>query len=230
MTITGAGGAQRVFQPDSRTAGAFFSEPGDTGTLTSDGEGGYLLTEADGTATDYNANGTLNYIQDTNGNRITAGYTGGRLTSLTASSGQSITIAYNAAGLISTVTDSQGRVTTYTYDATNQYLIAVTGFNGQTTTYTYNTAERDARAELLSNALTSITFPGGTHQYFTYDSEGRLAGTSSDGGAQPQSFAYALGEVSVTDGTGDTSHHVLQRAGPGGEERRPAGQRHPQHL
>ena len=64
-----------------------FSEPGDTGTLTADGLGGYLLTEADGTATDYNPNGTLNYIQDTNGNRITAGYTGGQLTSLTASSG-----------------------------------------------------------------------------------------------------------------------------------------------
>ena len=108
VTITGAGGAQRIFQPDSRTAGAYFSEPGDTGTLTADGHGGYLLTEADGTATDYNANGTLNYIQDTNGNRITAGYTGGRLTSLTASSGQSITIAYNAAGLISSVTDSAG--------------------------------------------------------------------------------------------------------------------------
>ena len=108
VTITGAGGAQRVFQPDSRTAGTYFSEPGDTGTLTSDGNGGYLLTEADGTATDYNANGTLNYIQDTNGNRITAGYTSGRLTSLTASSGQSIDIAYNAAGLISSVTDSAG--------------------------------------------------------------------------------------------------------------------------
>ena len=30
VTVTGADGAQRVFQPDSRTAGAFFSEPGDT--------------------------------------------------------------------------------------------------------------------------------------------------------------------------------------------------------
>ena len=38
VTITGADGAQRVFQPDSRTAGTFFSEPGDTGTLTSDGQ------------------------------------------------------------------------------------------------------------------------------------------------------------------------------------------------
>ena len=57
-----------------------------------------------------------------------------------------------------------------------------------------------------------------------------LAGTSNDGGAQPQSFAYALGEVSVTDGTGDTSQPLLQRAGPGREEHRPPGQRHAQHV
>ena len=36
---------------------------------------------------------------------------------------------------------------------------------------------------------------------------------SSDGGAQPQSFAYALGEVSVTDGTGDTSNHYYNEQG-----------------
>ena len=53
MTITGAAGAQRVFQPDSRTAGAYFSQSGDTGTLRADGRGGYLLTEADGIETDY---------------------------------------------------------------------------------------------------------------------------------------------------------------------------------
>jgi len=208
VTITGAGGAQRVFQPDSRTAGVFFSEPGDTGRLKSDGKGGYLLTEANGTATDYNPNGTLNYIQDTNGNRITAGYTSGRLTSLTASSGPSIAIAYNAAGLISTVTDSQGRVTTYTYDALNQYMLAVKGFNGQTTSYTYNNPILIGGSSIPNSygALLSITFPGGTHQYFTYDGEGRLASTYNDGNAQPQSFAYALGEVSVTDGTNDTSH------------------------
>ena len=109
VTITGPAApsaSSSPIQPHRRAR--IFSEPGDTGTLTADGHGGYLLTEADGTATDYNANGTLNYIQDTNGNRITAGYTSGQLTSLTASSGQSIIIAYNAAGLISTVTDSAG--------------------------------------------------------------------------------------------------------------------------
>src|SRR5208337_3270735 len=167
---------------DSRDPGTFFSEPGDPGTLTSDGHGGYLLTEVDGTVTDYNANGTLNYIQDTNGNKITAGYTGGRLTSLIASSGPSINIAYNTAGLISTVTDSLGRVTTYTYDSSNKYLTAVTGFNGQTTTYTYNTPPLIAGSPIPNSygALLSVAFPGGTHQYFTYDSEGRLAGTSND--------------------------------------------------
>ena len=87
----------------------------------------------------------------------------------------------------------------------------MTGFNGQTTSYTYNTTSGVLRPH--PNALTSITFPGGTHQYFTYDSEGRLAGTSNDGGAQPQSFAYALGEVSVTDGTGDTSQLYYNEQG-----------------
>ncbi len=217
VTITGAGGALRVFQPDSRTAGTYFSEPGDTGTLTTDGQGGYLLTEADGTATDYNPNGTLNYIEDTNGNRITAGYTGSQLTSLTASSGQFLNIGYNTAGLISLVTDSAGRTTTYRYDAQNLHLISVTGYNGQTTSYTYeNVASSGGTGSPPSpneNALASITFPGGTHQYFTYDSEGRLATTSGDGGAQLQSFVYALGEVSVTDGTGDTSHLYYNEQG-----------------
>ncbi len=129
-------------------------------------------------------------MQDTDGNRITAGYTGGQLTSLTASSGQYIDIAYNAAGLISSITDSAGRTTTYNYDPTNTYLISVNGFNGQTTNYTYDTTSGDA----AQNALETITIPGGTHEYFTYDSLGRLAGISQDGGAEPETFAYSLGQ------------------------------------
>jgi YD repeat-containing protein len=163
VTIIGADGAQRIFQPDSRTVGTFFSEVGDTGTLHSDGKGGYLLTEANGTATDYNPNGTLNYIEDTNGNRITAGYTGGRLVSLTASSGQSIAIAYNSSGLISSVSDSEGRTTTYAYDLANMDLVSVTSYNGQTTTYTYDTQVLVVNLlEIVSpqiyHALTSIAF------------------------------------------------------------------------
>jgi RHS repeat-associated protein len=207
-TTTDPGGGQEIFVPDSRTLGTYFSQPGDPNTLTADGLGGYLLTQPDGMATDYSPNGTLNYMQDTDGNRITAGYTDGRLTSLTASSGQSITMGYNSAGLISSVTDSQGRTTTYTYDSTDTYLIAVTGYNGQTTTYSYDTGTDPAQ-----NTPTEIAFPGGTHQYFTYDSERRLASTYSDGGAEPLTFAYNLGEVDATDGTGDTTKFFYNEQG-----------------
>ena len=161
------------------------------------------------TQTDYTSGGTLNYVQDTNGNRITAGYTGGLLTSLTASSGQSLTIAYNTAGLISSVSDSTGRTTTYNYDASNTYLVSVNGWNGQTTNYTYDTTAGDA----AQNAIQTITIPGGTHEYFTYDGHGWLASTYADGGTQPHSYVYSLGQVSVTDVHGDTSSYYYNEQG-----------------
>ena len=64
---------QRLFRPARRPRHP--AEP----------NGRHVLLAGDPTvrSSDFNADGTLNYIQDTNGNRITAGYTGGRLTSLT---------------------------------------------------------------------------------------------------------------------------------------------------
>ena len=47
---------------------------GDNGVLTKLSGGGYQLTETNGSSTVFNANGTLNYVQDSNGNRITATY------------------------------------------------------------------------------------------------------------------------------------------------------------
>src|SRR5262249_41634895 len=82
VVITEPGGGQRIFQPDSRPGGAFFAQPGDHGILAALTGGGYTLTELNGQVTAYNADGNLAYVQDANGNRITAGYTGGLLTSL----------------------------------------------------------------------------------------------------------------------------------------------------
>jgi RHS repeat-associated protein len=202
VTINEPGGGQLTFEPDDRTSGAYFSPLGDTSTLSADGHGGYLLTAVDGTETDFTSAGLLNYMQDTDGNRITAGYTNGLLSSLTASTGQYINIAYNTAGLVSSLTDSDGRTTTYGYDSTNTYLTSVTAYTGQVTGYSYDTTASDPAL----NSLTTISFPGGTHQYFTYDSEGRLASTYGDNGTSPETFGYNLGQVSVTDGTGDTSN------------------------
>ena len=78
--------------------GSYTDAPGEYGTLTLV-SGAYQYVQTDGTIIAFNTNGTLNYEQDTNGNRITAGYnSSGELTSLTASNGSAITIAYNAQG------------------------------------------------------------------------------------------------------------------------------------
>ncbi len=82
VTVTMPSGQERIFQPDSRYTDVYFSQPGDTGTLaaipssTPGGAPSFVLQEADGTEEYFNSNGTLGYIQDSQGDRITAGYTG----------------------------------------------------------------------------------------------------------------------------------------------------------
>ena len=166
-----------------------------------------------------------NYIQDTNGNRITAGYTGGQLTSLTDTSGASLTIAYNAAGLIASVTSSDGRAVKYTYDS-GEHLTSVTGYDGKVTQYTYIAGSNLA----TQNALASIQFPDGTSQSFTYNAAGQLAGTSQTGGADPVSYGYNVGEVTVTDAAGRRQSILLRRERPAGQDRRPAGNTTLRHV
>ena len=215
VTVTMPSGAQRVFQPDSRgTSRPYFSQPGDYGVLTAVGSGCYSLLETDGQIEFFTADGTLGYVQDIHGNRIVAGYdTDGRLTSLTsfpsgaATAGGLLTIAYNLAGLIESVTAPDGRTVGYTYDAGQ--LTRVQGYDGRSTQYAYGTTGSATEA----HALTSIQYADGTHQYFTYDSQGRLAGTSLDGGAQPLGFDYNLGQVTLTDANQDATQYFFNEDG-----------------
>src|SRR5262249_22567615 len=123
VTVTTANGVRRRFQPDSR--GGYFAQLGDPGTLTSGPGGTFILREGDGQTTAFGADGKLVFFEDTKGNKVTVGYTGDLLTSLTSAGGQSLSFAYNSGGRITTVTDSSGRVTGYTYDASNLFLTSV---------------------------------------------------------------------------------------------------------
>ncbi|HEY4233761.1 MAG TPA: RHS repeat-associated core domain-containing protein, partial [Lacipirellulaceae bacterium] len=207
VDVLGPDGSLRRFQPDSR--GGYFDQPGDHGILAALPGGGYTLTELDGQITAYNANGTLNYIQDSNGNRITASYTGGLLTKLTSSGGQFLSLAYNSAGLVSSITDSAVRTTTYHYDPSSQYLTSVVDFDGQTTSYTYDTSSNAATA----HALLSVTHSDGTHDYFSYDATGKLIDAHHDGGTEDTIFAYSMGEVSLTDTFADTTKYSFDNRG-----------------
>jgi RHS repeat-associated protein len=198
VVVASGDGSQRRYQPDSR--GGYFDEPGDDVTLRKLASGVYTVTEPNGLVTAFRADGKVDYVQDTNGNRITVGYTNGLLTSLTHSSGQSLQIAYNSGGLIKAITDpATDRTTTYAYDATNEHLITVTTFDNRTTTYSYDLGTNPASA----NALLSVAHPDDTHEFFVYDLQGRLKETHRDGGAEQITYTYGPGgAVTATDAAG----------------------------
>ncbi|WP_367871727.1 hypothetical protein [Luteolibacter sp. Populi] len=212
ITISTGGGDQAVYLPDSRYQGRYFSVPGDQATLVAVA-GGYRHTTLEGIQTYFLANGQLNYLQDPAGNRITATFTADKLTKLTASSGQFLSLAYNAAGRISQLTNSATETTTYTYDAANSHLLAVTGTDGRVTTYSYQTTAGSAAL----HALTSIAPPGGTVMSLAYDTKGRLASVSANGGLIPQTL-FLHRRLREHHGRRGGRHEALLRRG------RPAGQ------
>jgi len=201
-----SGGALSFFvhQPN----GGYLDTAGEYGTLTKTG-GVFTFTDTSGTQYFFLLNGQLNYVQDTNGNRITLDYNNqNQLVSLTYSNpsdpsepGEELTLTYNGQGLVFQVADGTGNTWTYQYDAAG-HLLSVTAPGptaaGLTTSYTYDTGTNAEAA----NALLSITNPDGSQQIFTYDAAtGRLNGTSQSGGSVTgqASITYAyLGQAEVT--------------------------------
>jgi RHS repeat-associated protein len=192
------GGNLRFFarNPD----GSYSGVPGDFATLTLTA-GASRLRESSGEVTAFRSDGQLAYLQDTNNNRLTAGYTGSQLTSITNTNGSALTFHYNAQGRIDLVTDPAGRVANYAYDATGEHLISVTTTAG-TIEYGYTSETSGPRAF----AITSISYPDGTHLFFDYDNRGRLVSHQQDGAANALSFTYDIANYRVTDALGNSTY------------------------
>jgi RHS repeat-associated protein len=202
VTIEYSGRVRTFFiQPN----GTYQGVPGDAATVSLQ-NGVYTLRETDGSLAVFNPDGTLNYIEDTNGNKITANYTGGLLTSFVDATRDTVAFAYNAQGRITQVTDPVGRVSTYSYDPTGQLLLSVTDPTG-TTSYTYVTDQGAPR----QYALVSITRPDGSQTLFNYDAQGRLVSQEADlAGDEKVTYAYdGEGGISVTDAGGGTSTYFV---------------------
>jgi RHS repeat-associated protein len=182
-----------------QTGGSYFGYPGDQGTLVKL-NGAFQLREANGAVTAFRSDGLLDYLQDANGNRLTAGYTGTQLTRLTHSNGSFLTLAYNAQGRLSQVTEPNGDIATYEYDASGEHLVQVTTTAG-VTEYTYTTDATGPRA----HALASISFPDGMHRFFQYDSRGWLAEQEADGGAERMTYTYGANTVNATSADNKTT-------------------------
>jgi RHS repeat-associated protein len=204
VAIHGPNGTDRFF--GRFNDGSYTALGGDHGQLIVT-NGAFRLIEADKTIWQFNPSNHLDYVADPNGNRITCGYTGLQLTSLTHSSGKQLLLQYNGAGHLSQLTDPLGagvgddRITTYEYDGAGEHLIRVTAPGNRVSTYAYHTTGIPQRL----HALTNVTHPDLTQDSFAYDTKGRLIQTSQNccGGAQQVTYAYdSAGTVTVTDASG----------------------------
>jgi len=188
-------GSVRTFVADG--SNGYVGTDGEYGIVNRNGDGAYSLREQSGVTYRFNDDLTLAAITDTNGNSITASYTNGKLSALTHSAGQSMSLVYDANGKLFQVSDPTGETTTYTYDASGNYLQQVTTSDNQTTSYTYDTNNR---------SLTSVTNAAGNTLAYTYDSFNRLQETSLNNGAEVTTYSYdAAGTLTTTDATGTQS-------------------------
>lgn len=150
--------------------GGYEDPPGDEGTTLTDDNGTYELTQPDGDVDQFNPNGTLEDVEDPDGNEITCGYNGSDdLDSLTDPDGDSINLDYNSDGEVDMLTDSTGQTVTLDYNSSNE-LTSYTTVSG-TTTFTYVTGQSAAQ----NGALAGISYANGTSVFFKYDSVGRLS-------------------------------------------------------
>jgi RHS repeat-associated protein len=206
VTVNGPGGSRRLFQPDSR--GGWFSQAGDHGTLTDLGGGRYALREPRGLLRIFGNDGRIEYVEDPNGNRITATWSDAQLLSLTHSSGQTLQFVYSA-GLLQSVTDPVGRTTTFHYDG-GSHLTNVTQFDGNGVAYTYLNGQGLVR----EHALNEVTYPGGLREIFSYNAQGRIESMAQGCCGGSVNFAYdAFGTVVVSDSLTNRTKFYLDHHG-----------------
>ena len=167
VTIRSPGGTRHFAEEED---GSFSGELGDDGQLSLQGNR-FILRETSGAISRFNATtGQLLEVEDRNGNKVTLNYVGGNLASLVHSNGDQFTLSYNAQGRLRQLLDQADRGTTFDYDPAGEHLLRVTGPDG-TTSYTYDTTDGSPQ----EHAVKSVTLLDGTHVFYDYDAQGRLA-------------------------------------------------------
>ena len=169
-------------------------------TLVKHSNNTYTLTTKDQYTYGFNTDGYMNWMKDRNGNTVTIAVNAtGQVTAVTDQAGRATSIAYSS-NRISTITDPAGRVVAYAYDAAGR-LSSVKDPNGYFTYYTYHTSG-DATGLLStvkdhsnSNVLESIT-------YLPKQGD-RLprVGTTTDSMNNTRTYAYndSDGKLTATD-------------------------------
>lgn len=168
--------------------------------LVKNTDGTYTITETDGTKTNFNKNGKISSIVDTNDNKSTFVYeTSGKLTKIQDASGRETTLTYNTNGYVSSITDPANHKTSYEYDASGN-LTKVTDPEGKVTTLSYDT----------DHNITGVTDARSTKTTVGYDTSDRVSSISRPitiyGATETSKTTYSYDSTnlvtSVTDGEG----------------------------
>jgi len=185
-----------LLQP--RSDGTYAAENG-ASILSRNGDGTSTLAARDGSSIVFGTDRRPISFVDTNGNRVTLTYSGEKLTSIQHSDGDTFTIAYNPRGRISTLTDHEGKVTSYSYNAEGTLLTSVTARDGSITTYAYD--QNGGRY-----GLSGITSPGGITRGFRHDGDGRIVATwlNSNQEAVPLSYDADTRTTTIRDAAGSS--------------------------
>jgi RHS repeat-associated protein len=227
-------GSTRTFAiPSPSQTNQYLGVPGDYGVLTINADGTWTLTETNGMVYHFKPgagplNQVLDYIQDLNGNRITATYTNGLVTSVVDSVGNTISFVYDSLGHITQSTDPVGRVTSYTYDIKSDtlhstFLTSISDSTG-TTSFAWNEGGPSGVGYFDPSCVTTycepaigvntVTYPNGTHTYYNYDALGRMTNQYRDGSAETVNYTYGpAGAMSVANADGDVSQVIPNQYG-----------------
>jgi RHS repeat-associated protein len=161
---------------------------------------GWSVSENNVTET-FDADGKLLSIQNLDGRTINLTYDAltSRLSQVTDDIGSSITFAYNAQGLISTITDQGARYWQFGYDSNNN-LTSVTNPDSTVKIYHYDDPD-------FVHALTGITDERGTDfATYAYNTDGKAVASYHSGNAGRVDITYGTnGTRTVTNGRSVTS-------------------------
>ncbi|KRF04509.1 hypothetical protein ASG89_21940 [Paenibacillus sp. Soil766] len=173
-------------------------------------DGTYTLTFGDQNTYFFDPSGNLTKMLDRNGGTVTVTNMEGKLLITEPQSGQTLTVKFNALGLVESVSDQLGRSVNFHYDSTHM-LTEITDANGKATTYTYDSEGR---------VLTETSAEGVIFLTNTYDSKGRVV-TQDDGVEGNLLTLYSYDDtsesweitVTITDRNGNTRKHKSNRYG-----------------
>jgi len=204
QTLQGPSGEEVPFtrNPD----GSFTSPPGMDADLVHNGDGSFTLTaHQSGSKLNFSATGLLASVMDRVGNHLSYSYLNNSflpLATITDTQGRTTSFTANAAGqVITQVTDPAGRTYAYGYDG-NGNLTSSTDAAGKITTYGYDS----------THLLTQITDPDGNVTRIAYDGSRRVT-SLTDANTHVTSFTYNSGNTVVTDANTHATTYAFDTRG-----------------